>query len=64
MRSVLFQEQQQSCIIYRIKRIAIGDVVSLTFGGPIFIAVASIFFLSEELELRWSAVFLGAMECY
>ena len=38
----------------------LADVVSLTFGGPIFVTVASIFFLSEKVGIkRWSAVFLG-----
>ena len=37
-----------------------ADVVSLTFGGPRFVTVASIFFLSERVGIkRWSAVFLG-----
>jgi len=34
--------------------------VSLTFGGPIFVTIASIIFLSERVGIkRWSAVFLG-----
>ena len=38
----------------------LADVVSLTFGGPIFVTVASIFFLSEKVGIkRWFAVFLG-----
>ena len=38
----------------------LADVVSLTFGGPIFVTIASIFFLSEKVGIkRWFAVFLG-----
>ena len=38
----------------------LADVVSLTFAGPIFVTVASIFFLSETVGIkRWFAVFLG-----
>ena len=40
----------------------LADVVSLTFGGPIFVTIASIVFLSERVGIkRWSAVFLGFM---
>ena len=38
----------------------LADVVSLTFAGPIFVTIASIFFLSETVGIkRWFAVFLG-----
>ena len=37
-----------------------ADVISLTFGGPIFVTIASILFLSESVGIkRWSAVLLG-----
>ena len=43
-----------------LRKLPLADVVSLTFGGPIFVTVASIFFLSEKVGIkRWSAVFLG-----
>ena len=43
-----------------LRELPLADVVSLTFGGPIFVTVASIFFLSEKVRIkRWSAVFLG-----
>ena len=43
-----------------LRELPLADVVSLTFGGPIFVTVASIFFLSEKVGIkRWSAVFLG-----
>jgi len=43
-----------------LRELPLADVVSLTFGGPIFVTIASIFFLSERVGIkRWSAVFLG-----
>ena len=34
--------------------------MSLTFGGPIFVTLGSIFFLSEKVGIRrWSAVLIG-----
>ena len=37
-----------------------ADVVSLTFGGPIFVTIASIIFLSEKVGVkRWAAVLVG-----
>ena len=43
-----------------LREIPLADVVSLTFGGPIFVTLGSIFFLSEKVGIkRWSAVFLG-----
>jgi len=43
-----------------LRELPLADVVSLTFGGPIFVTMASIFFLSEKVGIkRWSAVFLG-----
>ncbi len=47
-------------LFYGLRELPLADVVSLTFGGPIFVTVASIFFLSEKVGVkRWSAVFLG-----
>ena len=43
-----------------LRELPLADVVSLTFGGPIFVTIASIFFLSEKVGIkRWSAVILG-----
>ena len=43
-----------------LREIPLADVVSLTFGGPIFVTLGSIFFLSEKVGLRrWSAVLIG-----
>ena len=47
-------------LLYGLRELPLADVVSLTFGGPIFVTVASIFFLSEKVRIkRWSAVLLG-----
>ena len=43
-----------------LREIPLADVVSLTFGGPIFVTLGSIFFLSEKVGIRrWSAVLIG-----
>ena len=45
-----------------LREIPLADVVSLTFGGPIFVTLGSIFFLSEKVGIRrWSAVLIGFM---
>ena len=47
-------------LFYGLRELPLADVVSLTFGGPIFVTIASIFFLSEKVGMkRWSAVALG-----
>ena len=47
-------------LFYGLRELPLADVVSLTFGGPIFVTIASIFFLSERVGIKtWSAVFLG-----
>ena len=47
-------------LFYGLRELPLADVVSLTFAGPIFVTVASIFFLSETVGIkRWFAVFLG-----
>ena len=43
-----------------LREIPLADVVSLTFGGPIFVTLGSIFFLSEKVGIRrWFAVLIG-----
>ena len=43
-----------------LREIPLADVVSLTFGGPIFVTLGSIFFLSEKVGIRrWSGVLIG-----
>ena len=47
-------------LFYGLRELPLADVISLTFGGPIFVTVASIFFLSEKVGIkRWSAVIIG-----
>ncbi len=47
-------------LFYGLRELPLADVISLTFGGPIFVTIASIFFLSEKVGIkRWSAVCLG-----
>ena len=47
-------------LFYGLRELPLADVVSLTFGGPIFVTIASIFFLSEKVGFyRWLAVLLG-----
>ena len=48
------------CIFFGLRNLPLADVVSLTFGGPIFVTIASILFLSEKVGIkRWSAVLVG-----
>ena len=43
-----------------LREIPLADVVSLTFGGPIFVTLGSMFFLSEKVGIRrWLAVLIG-----
>ena len=43
-----------------LREIPLADVESLTFGGPIFVTLGSIFFLSEKVGVkRWLAVLIG-----
>ena len=47
-------------LFFGLRELPLADVISLTFGGPIFVTVASIFFLSERVGIkRWSAVLVG-----
>ena len=48
------------CLFIALREMPLADVVSLTFGGPIFVTLGSIFFLSEKVGIRrWSAVLIG-----
>ena len=48
------------CIFFGLRQLPLADVVALTFGGPIFVTIASIIFLSEKVGIkRWFAVFVG-----
>ena len=47
-------------LFFGLRELPLADVISLTFGGPIFVTIASILFLSEKVGLkRWVAVILG-----
>ena len=47
-------------LFFGLRELPLADVISLTFGGPIFVTIASILFLSEKVGIkRWAAVILG-----
>jgi drug/metabolite transporter (DMT)-like permease len=47
-------------LFFGLRELPLADVISLTFGGPIFVTIASIIFLSEKVGIkRWLAVFIG-----
>ena len=47
-------------IFFGLRELPLADVISLTFGGPIFVTIASIIFLSEKVGIkRWTAVLIG-----
>ena len=47
-------------LFFGLRELPLADVISLTFGGPIFVTIGSILFLSEKVGLkRWAAVILG-----
>ena len=47
-------------LFFGLRELPLADVISLTFGGPIFVTIASILFLSEKVGIkRWSAVLIG-----
>jgi drug/metabolite transporter (DMT)-like permease len=47
-------------LFFGLRELPLADVISLTFGGPIFVTIASILFLSEKVGIkRWAAVLLG-----
>ena len=47
-------------LFFGLRELPLADVISLTFGGPIFVTIGSILFLSEKVGIkRWAAVILG-----
>jgi len=47
-------------LFFGLRELPLADVISLTFGGPIFVTIGSILFLSEKVRIkRWAAVILG-----
>ena len=39
-------------LFFGLRELPLADVVSLTFGGPIFVTIASILFLSERVGIK------------
>ena len=47
-------------IFTALRNLELAETVAMTFAGPIFVTLFSIFFLSEKVRLtRWSAVVIG-----
>ena len=47
-------------IFIALRNLELAETVAMTFAGPIFVTLFSIFFLSEKVRLtRWSAVIIG-----
>jgi drug/metabolite transporter (DMT)-like permease len=47
-------------IFIALRNLELAETVAMTFAGPIFVTLFSIFFLSEKVRLtRWSAVVIG-----
>ena len=47
-------------IFIALRNLELAETVAMTFAGPIFVTLFSIFFLSEKVGLtRWSAVIIG-----
>jgi drug/metabolite transporter (DMT)-like permease len=47
-------------IFTALRNLELAETVAMTFAGPIFVTLFSIFFLSEKVRLtRWSAVIIG-----
>ena len=56
----LFGTISMAAIFIALRNLALAETVAMTFAGPIFVTLFSIFFLSEKVRLtRWSAVVIG-----
>ena len=56
----LFGATAMASIFIALRNLELAETVAMTFAGPIFVTLFSIFFLSEKVGLtRWSAVILG-----
>ena len=56
----LFGAIAMASIFIALRNLELAETVAMTFAGPIFVTLFSIFFLSEKVGLtRWSAVILG-----
>ena len=49
-----------AAIFIALRNLELAETVAMTFAGPIFVTLFSIFFLSEKVgATRWSAVIIG-----
>ena len=49
-----------AAIFIALRNLELAETVAMTFAGPIFVTLFSIFFLSEKVRAtRWSAVIVG-----
>jgi len=56
----LFGTIAMASIFIALRNLELAETVAMTFAGPIFVTLFSIFFLSEKVRLtRWSAVVIG-----
>ena len=56
----LFGTIAMAAIFIALRNLELAETVAMTFAGPIFVTLFSIFFLSEKVRLtRWSAVIIG-----
>jgi len=56
----LFGTIAMAAIFIALRNLELAETVAMTFAGPIFVTLFSIFFLSEKVRLtRWSAVVIG-----
>ena len=56
----LFGVIAMASIFIALRNLELAETVAMTFAGPIFVTLFSIFFLSEKVGLtRWSAVAIG-----
>jgi len=56
----LFGTIAMASIFIALRNLELAETVAMTFAGPIFVTLFSIFFLSEKVRLtRWSAVIIG-----
>ncbi len=56
----LFGVIAMASIFIALRNLELAETVAMTFAGPIFVTLFSIFFLSEKVRLtRWSAVIIG-----
>jgi drug/metabolite transporter (DMT)-like permease len=55
-----FGVMAMASIFIALRNLELAETVAMTFAGPIFVTLFSIFFLSEKVGLtRWSAVIIG-----